>query len=300
MKIQILTLFLLLSLSSMAQDPVLWKLYNADGTETTYANMIKTMSEADVIFLGEEHNNSLAHWIQMQIVQDLYKVAQNNLVVGFEMFEADNQLVLDEYMQGLIPADKFETDVRFWNNYKTDYKPILEFSKKNSLKVVATNVPRRYAARVNKDGGLESLEKLSKDAQKFIAPLPIKFDEKFYLSLFEAMMGHGSAMGKETGKEGEVDKKLLYMSQAQAIKDATMAYFLLENMKKDSKFIHLNGNLHSDNFQGVPAYVKDQNKKLKIVTLSTVSAENPGQFQSENKNQATFLFYVNSTAPKSY
>jgi len=302
MKLSTILIFVFFSFNTMAQDPLLWKIYHSDGTPTDYEKMMKTLAEADVIFLGEEHNNALAHWLQMQVVSDLYNIAKSDLMIGMEMFEADNQMVLNEYLTGLIPIDKFESDVRLWNNYKTDYKPIIEFSKKNNIPVIATNIPRRYASRVNKEGGLESLSKLSDQAKAFIAPLPIKFDDKFYISLFADMMGHNAAMSKDTAKAGhnEVSPQLLYMSQSQAIKDATMAYFILKNQKKGTKFVHLNGNLHSDNFMGIPAYLKDKNNKLNVVIITTVSVDKPEIFQESNKGQATFLFYVNSKAPKSY
>ena len=43
-------------------------------------------------------------------------------------------------------------------NYKTDYKPIIEFAKENGINFIATNIPRRYAAMVS-GGGLRALER---------------------------------------------------------------------------------------------------------------------------------------------
>ena len=46
---------------------------------------------------------------------------------------------------------------RLWNNFKTDYKPLVDFAKDNNLKFIATNIPRRFASLVFK-GGFEVLE----------------------------------------------------------------------------------------------------------------------------------------------
>lgn len=79
-------------------------------------------------------------------------VEKDNLILGAEMFESDNQVILNEYLAGLISQSSFENEARLWPNYKTDYKPLVEFAKTNKLQFVASNVPRRYASLVNSKG----------------------------------------------------------------------------------------------------------------------------------------------------
>jgi uncharacterized iron-regulated protein len=81
------------------------------------------------------------------------------------MFEADNQVVLDEYLKGIITGKQFETEAKMWQNYATDYKPMVDFAQKNKIPFVATNIPRRYASLVSK-GGLEALNQLSEEGKK--------------------------------------------------------------------------------------------------------------------------------------
>ena len=47
-----------------------------------------------------------------------------------EMFERDGQVVLNEYLAGLIDEKLFQSDCKLWNNYE-DYKPIVLFAKEN-------------------------------------------------------------------------------------------------------------------------------------------------------------------------
>ena len=54
------------------------------------------------------------------------------------------------------------------------------------------------------------------------------------------------------------------LPKAQAIKDATMAHFILENWEKGKTFIHYNGSYHSDNFEGIVWYLKQENPNLYI------------------------------------
>jgi uncharacterized iron-regulated protein len=98
-----------------------------------------------LFFLVKIHNNSIGHWLQLQVLKELAEATGKTVIVGAEMFEADAQLVLDEYLQGLIKEDHSKKEGKVWDNYETDYAPIVEFAKENILPFIATNVPRRYA-----------------------------------------------------------------------------------------------------------------------------------------------------------
>ena len=91
-----------------------------------------------------------------------------------EMFESDDQTLIDEYLNGIIPERNFEDEAKLWSNYKTDYKPIVLVAKEHKIPVIATNTPRRYAAMVNR-GGFEALDNLTDEAKQLIV-LPFAFD----------------------------------------------------------------------------------------------------------------------------
>ena len=232
---------LLISYSTLlfSQNKPAYKLYNAEGKTVSYKQMIKKMSASDIVLFGEHHNNPIVHWLQYEATIDLSK--QRKLTLGAEMFEADNQKQLNEYLAGEIDQKAFDTVARLWKNYPTDYKPLVDFAKENKLKFIATNVPRSYASLVYK-GGFEALDTLSVEEKSWIAPLPIEFDIN--------LPGYQSMMQMQGGHAG--DK----MPKAQAIKDATMAYFIHKNRKENSVFVHYNGTYHSDNCEGINWYLK--------------------------------------------
>ena len=289
-KIVLISLFSMILLSFTTDKPA-YRLFDAKGQPTDYANLIKTASKADIVFFGELHNNPIAHWLQLELTQDLFAQKQQQLVLGAEMFEADNQLITTEYLQGLISEKNFETECRVWDNYKTDYKPLINFAKQNSLHFVATNIPRRYASVVAK-GGLDALANLPAEARNYIAPLPIKVD----LSLpgYAAMLDMG-ANHSETDTIGND-----YFPKAQAIKDATMAHFILKNWEKGKLFLHYNGAYHSNNYEGIVWYLKQANPKLNIVTISTTEQKNIDGLEEENKNVADFMIAIPETMTKTY
>ncbi len=288
----LINLLCIYSLFAMSQTQKLaYQLFDQDGKASSYEALLTEAQQADIVLFGELHNNPICHWLQVELTQDLFEVKKNQLKLGAEMFEADNQTILNEYLADLITEKHLKDEAKIWNNYATDYRPLVEFSKANHLNFVATNVPRRYASLVAKQG-LESLESLSKEAKKWIAPLPIEVDMQMpaYANMLKMMGSHGS----------EVSAQAQNFAKAQAIKDATMAHFILENFKKGEIFIHFNGSYHSDNFESIMWYLLQKNKKLKILTISTVEQPNVEKLAAENLQKGNFILAIPQTMTKTY
>ena len=166
-KLIVFLLFVSFSSLMFSQNKPAYKLYNAKGNKVSYKSMIKKMKKSDVVLFGEHHNNPIVHWLQYETTIDLSK--HRKLTLGAEMFEADNQSQLNDYLNGKINQKAFDTVARLWKNYPTDYKPLVDFAKEKNLKFVAANIPRRYASKVFR-GGFEALYTLSKEEKAWIAP----------------------------------------------------------------------------------------------------------------------------------
>ena len=203
------------------------------------------------------------------------------MVLGAEMFEADNQFIIDEYLQGKITAKNFQKEVRLWPNYNTDYKPLMEFAKEHGLPFIATNIPRRYASLAYKQG-VDSLMTLSDMAKSSIVPL-----ETFE---FDSTVACYAKMIYDFGDHGGVN-----IATAQALKDATMAHFILQNMNSRSVFMHYNGAYHSDNKQGIIYYLTKEVEVDKVMTITTVSQEKTDKLLDEYKGTADFIICVPET-----
>src|SRR5699024_6514478 len=105
-----------------------------------------------VVLFGEYHNYSINHWLELKTAEALHRLKWDHLILGAEMFERDNQQAVTQYIAGIINKDSLTKEARMWQNFETDYLPLLNFAKRRHLKFVATNVPRRYAAMVAKQG----------------------------------------------------------------------------------------------------------------------------------------------------
>jgi uncharacterized iron-regulated protein len=266
-----------------AQQKPAYVLYDANGKKAGYDKMLKKLAEQDMVLFGEYHNNPISHWLQLTVTKDLHP--KRSLVLGAEMFEQDNQVALHRYLNGEIDAKGLEAEARLWNNYKTDYAPLVNFAKANQLNFVASNVPRRYASLVHK-GGFEALDTLQDAEKAWIAPLPIAYDPELpgYKKMLEMMGGHGGAN----------------LPKAQAIKDATMAYFILRSWAPGKLFIHYHGAYHSDFYEGIMWYLLKTNPALKIATISTVSQKDISKLEKENLGKADFIICVDEDMTTTY
>jgi len=290
-----------------AQNPA-YKLFREDGKKVNYEKMLEAASEADVVLFGEFHTNPISHWLQLELTTDLYQKRGADLILGAEMFEADNQLIMDEYLAGHISETKFEEEARLWKNYKTDYKPLVLLASEHELTFVATNIPRRYANMVFKKG-VDALDNLSAEAKAYMAPLPLEYDRS--LACYKQLMGSGGApMSGDPG--GDTRKPMpdtlspmaghgsINLADAQAIKDATMSYFILKHWQPGKLFVHYNGAYHSDEFESMNWFLKRANPELKILTISTVSQDEVEQLEEESEGKADFIIAVPSNMTQTH
>lgn len=261
-----------------------FEIYDHKGDKKTFQALVDQALQKEVVLFGEFHDNPIHHWLQLELVIDLQKQNQQ-LTLGAEMMEADNQLVIDEYLAGMISEKKLISESKTWVNFETDYLPLLQFAKKNKLPFVATNVPRRYASMVYKHG-LDSLNRLSDLAKSYMAPLPITIDTTLstYQEILEMGMGHAGDN----------------LPKSQALKDATMAHFILKNSRNGHLLVHFNGAFHSKQYEGIYWYLRQANKQLKILTISVVEQDDINALSEGQIGQADFIIATPTNMTKTH
>ncbi|MFZ9388012.1 MAG: ChaN family lipoprotein [Chitinophagaceae bacterium] len=255
----LLTFFLITFMAAAAQDSmsVYYKIYDTRTKQpASIEQIVNAMADADVLFFGEEHNDSAGHYLENRIFRALHARYGANLALSLEMIESDNQLALDEYLAGKIDAARFAKDVRLWGNYK-DYRPMVDYAKDNQVHVIAANPPRRYVSLVTRRG-MKALDSLSADAKAFLPPLPYdtltgRYRDKF----METMRGAPESASRN-----------IYYSQS--LWDAGMSYSIYRFWKKnrDKKVFHCVGKFHTDEKLGTAAQLAMRNRKIRILNIS--------------------------------
>lgn len=245
-----------------------FKIYSSlEQKEITLDDLVNGVSEVDVLFFGEEHNDSIAHSLQDELYQALLS-KYGTVTLSLEMFETDCQVVLDEYMGGWISQGKLIKDGRAWNNYENDYSPMVMTAKDKGQTVIAANAPRRYVSMVS-GKGVEVLENLPEASLTYLPSFPIYTADSAYYKRFAQAMG-------EVGHSME-NNNYFY---AQCVWDATMANRIYTRWRKHKKemIFHLNGRFHSDYQQGTVSQLRRLTKKVQIKNIScfpVLNIDNP-------------------------
>ncbi|MEX0996041.1 MAG: ChaN family lipoprotein [Flavobacteriaceae bacterium] len=275
--------FLIVSFSAFGQHKKAYTIFTSEGDEIHYEELKENVKSSDILLFGEQHNSAIAHWLQFELTIDL--IENRKVKLGAEMFERDNQEPLNNFLSDQIDQKGLDTLARLWSNYKTDYAPLVKLAKENKLEFIATNIPRGYASMVFKSG-FEVLDSLAADEKKWIAPLPIAFDPDLprYQNILTMMGEHGTPE----------------LIKAQAIKDATMAFSILENRVENELFIHYNGAYHSDFYEGILWYLKLTEPDLRYKTISTVTQKDISFLEEEHLGKADFIIVVDENVTTTY
>jgi len=257
--------------------------------EIELKEMVERLGDYDVIFFGEFHDNKILHSLEIELLKMFYR-NNKNLIISLEMFERDVQAVLDKYLNNEISEANFLAKSRAWPNYKTDYKPLIEFAKMNELPVVAANIPRRYASMISKLG-MNALDSLSQEEKKFVAGRHKVYDDEYkerFIRTMQSNMKHSSKM--PSGMMKNFDQ----IYAAQCIKDDTMAESIIkyQRIPPRRKVIHFNGDFHSRKHLGTAQKIQILEPILKVAVIAPLMCENKFTWKDEDLLEGEFLILI--------
>ena len=234
------------------------------GEQISITQAADRIGRADVLFWGEEHNDTIGHVLELKMLKLLNERYNGKLMLSLEMFETDCQVLVDEYLGGFVTREKFLKDSRPWNNYEQDYSPMVEFAKEQKIPVIAANSPRRLNNLMSKRGP-KSLDSLGPGSKRLIAKLPVYVPKKGkYYKKFVGIMG------------GENNIHSPNMFASQCLWDATMAKSIdnaVSENKKNGLVFHVCGRFHCDEYLGTVAQLLRKDNDLEVATISCFPAE---------------------------
>lgn len=261
MKKLLIILLLWVPCATFAQSPEQrYKIYDVKSKKAiSIDDLIANTRNIDVLFFGEEHNDSIGHILEFELFKKLSS-SYPKTALALEMFHTDTQPVMDEYLAGLISEKNFSKEARAWNNYK-DYRPMIEFAKANHLPVIAGNAAARYSNAVTKSG-LDALKLFPATSLAFLPPIPVDTATgRYYDKFVETLGGH--------------DMGPMKIYQTQNLWDASMSWSIAKYYKanKGTKIFQINGRFHSDEKLGALAKLKQYLPKLRVSNISCFSGD---------------------------
>jgi uncharacterized iron-regulated protein len=292
-------IFLLLTLRTLSgqtgETAPKYAIFDGKGNPVSVEQILDAAGQADVVFLGEQHDDTTAHAMQLEIFRlavEKYS-KERKVALSMEMFERDVQTVLNEYLNGLITEPQFLAGSRPWGNYKTDYRPLVELAKEKKLEVIAANAPRRYVNMVSRLGR-DSLKGLSKEAKDWLAPLPYGDPSEAYTKKFNALMGAG-----EDPAAANPHTPIVF---SQALWDATMAYSIARSLKKNKGelVVHLNGAFHTEGRLGTVEQLLRYRPKARVIVVTMRYEDDFKTFdKAKHTDLGDFVILTDSKAPRS-
>jgi len=274
-----------------------------DSNEKRYSDfeaMLLELSRADVVFVGEQHNDPATHRLERAILEGLAR-RRGEILVALEMFERDVQPSLDEYLAGRISEEEFLRNSRPWPGYLSDYRPLVELARHHNWRVIASNVPRRYASQVSKQG-MAAIDDVPPSERKLIAAqFQCPFDD-YFKRFSEVMGGHPGPeeAGKEDSKQNDEQRaRVERFYYAQCIKDETMAESIAEQLQQTNSsgsqkplVVHFNGAFHSDYHLGAAARTNRRIPRSKIKVVTIVPLDDLDEIKTdEHRKRGDYLIF---------
>jgi uncharacterized iron-regulated protein len=293
-----------------------YRVFDSKGHAVSLQAIIDALDHADALFVGETHNDSVAHLLEAELLQradERYGSAsarKRAVALSLEMFERDVQTVLDEYLAGLINERHFLLSSRPWGNYETDYRPLVEYARAHNLTVIAANAPARYVSRVSSQGP-DSLKALSQTAKSWLPPLPFPPASEGYAAKFNRFM-QGSMSGPPAPPQPAPKSSATqtptqatahggaHLLEAQTLRDASMAYAIAQYLKRvqGALVVEVNGAFHSEERMGVPEQLTRYRQKARAVVVTVISDEGFPNFDAASMGRLGDFIIITDPAVK--
>ena len=262
--------FTLLAATLGAQTYVPHRVFDsAKGAFSDFEAMAADLARADVVFIGEQHDDPNTHRLELAVLEALARRGRA-VVVSLEMFERDVQEPLEHFLMGHMDEAEFLKSARPWPRYATDYKPLVDLAVARNWPVIAANVPRVIAGEIAK-GGLDVLQgKSESDKLLFARERICPVSDEYFKRFAEAMGGH-PAPGAAADEAARTTERYYF---SQCVKDETMAESIAAASGATPVsgprpvVVHFNGAFHSDYGQGTAARVKRRLPKSRVVVIS--------------------------------
>ena len=101
------------------------------GAFVDFEVMLASVAKADVIFVGEQHDDPNTHRLEAAILEGLDR-RKVRPVVSLEMFERDVQAALDGYLSGALVEEEMVKTSRPWPQIRDRLPPTDRGSQSNA------------------------------------------------------------------------------------------------------------------------------------------------------------------------
>lgn len=296
-------------------------IFGNNGRRATWRDLLNAAADAEVIILGEQHDDATAHAAQLAFFEDA--AAQwPDARLSMEMLDRRRQAAADDYVAEIIDREQFLHEIattKFrtlataylnnkmdratfaqrifrvgWPDWERNYQPIIDVARANKLHIIAANTPwRRYGSLANHDG-FARLDSLTA-AQRRLVEIPQFLPEGTYRQRFEDVMTPASRREPGAPKADLTPERSRIIAgayRAQCVMDATMADSIADAIaERSGRIVHLVGQFHSDFDGGLVQQLRRLHPGVRVLTISFQSV-NSDTLREEDRDRAAFVVYT--------
>jgi uncharacterized iron-regulated protein len=245
------------------------------------------LADSQVVLFGEYHSHPAIHLAQLRLLEALYQ-QQNQLSLSMEQFNRSQQTVLNSYLANEIGEEWLIKQTKAWDNYRSDYRPLVEFAKDKQLTVLAANAPREHVRCIGQQG-LGYLEGLAESERAKLAQDFTTNDPAYQQRLF------GNA---HHGDSEQSNNHFLAMLAW----DETMAESIVKQLENQStlQVMHTVGNFHIEQRQGTYSRVEQRLEGRKVSSLVAINHSEFETLSAQQKQALGDYLIVVKGLPKRY
>ncbi len=165
-------------------------LHMPTGLYVTQQQMMASVLDQRIVYVGETHDSPAAHRFQLDILKAMVERYPGEVVLGMEVFIPKQQAAIDKWVAGELDEPAFLRQSQWFKVWRADfayYRELLEFVRDNRIPVRGLNVEKDLVRAV----GSNPLDQLSEEQRQRL-PADMSFVDQYQQAMVEAVFsGHG-------------------------------------------------------------------------------------------------------------
>ena len=209
--------------------------------------LFSSLSHYPLVYVGEVHDNPASHRLELDILRSMQTSHPGRVTLGMEMFNHEQQAVLDRWVMGELSEKDFLRESRWYENWGSDfelYRELMEFCRDQEIPVIGLNASKTLGRKVS----MTALAELDEETRK---QLPVMdMDDPYQHEMIKNIFGaHGAGASM-----------LDSFSRQQTLWDETMAATVADYMHKhpERRMLIIAGGWHVNYGFGIPRRVYRQ------------------------------------------
>ena len=262
----------------------------ATGLHLDFEQLCERLAQQEAVFLGETHIDETTHDVELAVLRELHE-RRGNVVLALEMFERDVQATLDDYLASRIDEATFLAQARPWSNYRTAYRPLIEFAKAQHIPVVASNFPAPLRMKIQSDGA-DALDALTPEERRFAPAKLLANTPAYWRRVDNAIRGHVGMMGPRPAAD---DPRL---GSTQSLWDNSMGESAARALDehKGALLLHVNGGFHSEYHDGTARQLLLRRPGTRAATVAISTSSSPATDEAGGLPIADYVVFAEERA----